>query len=108
MRNLNTAMRKQIGYFGWLYACYLAEKHPKSWKMFLKREDSLIILYTIHYHCQEMIDLYLEIVGRKQLNDYKRAGDSKRGAYEEIIEGMKEMAFDSGLRLLEYAEWMVD
>ena len=26
MRKLNTAMRKQIGYFGWLYACYLVEE----------------------------------------------------------------------------------
>ena len=89
MRNLNTAMRKQVGYFGWHYACYLAEKHPKSWKMFLNREDSLIILYTIHSHCQEMMELYLEIVGKEYFNGHRKKDAITKTERDEMIGEMK-------------------
>jgi hypothetical protein len=41
---INTAVRKTIGYFGCLYAVYLAENHPYSWENLIKREDLIDIL----------------------------------------------------------------
>ena len=68
---INTAVRKTIVYFGCLYAVYLAENHPYSWENLIDREDLIDILMIIHYHCQEQMQLYLEIVGKDKLNKHK-------------------------------------
>ena len=107
MRRINTAVRKTIGYFGCLYAVYLAENHPYSWENLIDREDLIDILMIIHYHCQEQMQLYLEIVDKDKLNKHKMS-ELARMIYDRMIKEMKDMVFQGCLDMLTYAEWMVD
>ena len=108
MRKMDTVIRKRIGYFGCQYAIYLAENHPNSWEELIEREDMIDILKIIHLHCQEQMQLYLEIVGKYKLNKHMMNGELPRMIYDRMISEMKDMVFEKCLDLLAYAEWMVD
>ena len=108
MRRINTVVRKRIGYFGCLYAAYLAENHPYSWENLTGREDLIDILMIIHQHCQEQMQLYLETVGKDKLNKHKMSSELARMIYDRMIKEMKDMAFERCLDMLTYAEWMND
>lgn len=109
MRNLITAARKSdIGYFGWLYYCYLEEEHTASWATLMEREDWYDILVNIQEQCRARMELYLEFVGKDKLNKHKLTSRLAKELYVPMIETMKRITFNSCLCLLQYAEWMVD
>ena len=108
MKRMNTAVRKRIGYFGCLYAAYLAENHPSSWENLTGRDDLIDILMIIHQHCQEQMQLFLEIVDKDKLNKHKMSSELARMIYDRMIKEMEDMVFDRCLDMLMYAAWMVD
>lgn len=108
MKRMLTIEKKEIGYFGCLYANHLAENYPDAWKRLLRRDDAIEVLKNIGFHCHSQMQLYLEIVGKDNLNKHKLTSRLARTLYDKMIEMMKDMVFEDCLDLLAYAEWMDD
>ena len=54
--------RKNVGYFGCLYAGYLKAYYPEAYERFIAREDHIDLLKKYNVYCHEHMTLLLEIL----------------------------------------------
>lgn len=56
-----TITRKNVGYFGCLYAGYLKAYYPEAYKRFIARGDHIELLKKYQACCQDQMYLLLEL-----------------------------------------------
>ena len=104
----NTITRKNVGYFGCLYAERLKAYHPKAYEQFIAREDHMDLLKKYHVYCHEHMTLLLEIL-RNEAGFCSRkvlAEGLQQDLYDFIIKKAKELVFEELTDVLAEASWM--
>ena len=103
-----TITRKNVGYFGCLYAGYLKAYYPEAYKRFITREDHIELLKKYQACCQDQMFLLLEllrkdigIVSRKELQP-----GLQQDYYDMAAAKIKRMIFEELVSLLAEANWM--
>ncbi len=103
-----TIARKNVGYFGCLYAGYLKEYYPDAYEQFIAREDHIDLLKKYHVYCHGHMTLLLELLRneagfcpRKELQE-----GLQQDLYDFIIKKVKELVFEELTDLLAEASWM--
>ena len=103
-----TITRKNVGYFGCLYAGYLKAYYPEAYERFIAREDHMDLLKKYNDYCHEHMTLLLEIL-RNEAGFCSRkvlAEGLQQDLYDFIIKKTKEFVFDELTDLLAEARWM--
>ena len=102
--------RKNVGYFGCLYAGYLKVYYPEAYERFIAREDHIDLLKKYNVYCHEHMTLLLEIL-RNEAGFCSRkvlAEGLQQDLYDFIIKKTKEFVFDELTDLLAEASWMTE
>ena len=104
----NTITRKNVGYFGCLYAGYLKAYYPEAYEKFIAREDHMELLKKYQACCQDQMFLLLElfrkdigIVSRKELEP-----GLQQDYYDMAVAKIKKMIFAGLVDLLAEVNWM--
>ena len=103
-----TITRKNVGYFGCLYAEYLKEHYPEAYERFIAREDHIDLLKKYHVYCHGHMTLLLEML-RNDAGFCSRkilAEGLQQDLYDFIIKKAKEFVFEELTDLLAEANWM--
>ena len=100
--------RKNVGYFGCLYAGYLKAYYPEAYKRFIAREDYMELLKKYQACCQDQMLLLMElfrkdfgIVSPKEL-----LPGIQQDYYDIAVAKIKRMIFEDLVALLAEVSWM--
>ena len=104
----NTITRKNVGYFGCLYAGYLKAYYPEAYEQFIAREDHIDLLKKYHVYCQEHMTLFLEMLridtGFRPRKDF--APGFQQELYDMFMKKIERTVFEGLTDLLAEASWM--
>jgi len=103
-----TITRKNVGYFGCLYAGYLKAYYPEAYERFITREDHIDLLKKYNVYCHEHMTLLLEMLRndagfchQKELQE-----GLQLDLHDFIIKKTEEFVFEELTDLLAEASWM--
>ena len=110
MNAYDYVLKKRIGYFAFLK--YLEKNYSDALKQLMKRKDCAEILWLVQQHWQYEMQNLMELLdgGKGYIRGhYGNYGDSKNlqdVLYKSIVREVKDLGFDSSMKLLKYASWM--
>ena len=99
--------RKNVGFFGVLYANYLEKYHPDAWKQFLRREDHLDLLRKYHVYCQRHMAIIMDMLKAENLLKSRRdyTPGFQQDLYQALMTYIEQTIFDELIDLLREADW---